>query len=370
MKTASFHSSNSDRGRCGSGIRCAMLAWLVTGFFCTAVADTRLISITNFSTFSRVLANPDGLVLVSPDLEPGFRWKELIVSWNASTNVSLSVEVRPVIPGGAAFLSLGRWTSTPGPENPRESVNGQKEPWGEVQTDVLVLKESAEAAQVRLGIRGPVSGLRRLSLAFSSPGPAPAETPIRSGATSHGMDLPVPIRSQADYPEGVSKWCSPTSTSMLMAYWGERMGRSEWILPVPDVARAVMDPGWGGTGNWPFNMALPGSRPGLNAAVARWNGLPDLEGWVASGMPVAASVSYALLKGRPTVEAGDGHLVVVRGFTPEGDVIVNDPGVRRERVRRVFPRSDFARAWDHSGRTVYLVWPDGHSLPEGAGYPQ
>lgn len=349
---------------------CAMAAWLVTGFFCTAGADTRLLSITNFSAFSRVLANRDGLVLVSPDLEPGIPWKELIVSWNAATNVSLSVEVRPVIPGGAAFLSLGRWTSAPGPENPRESVNGQKEPWGEVRTDVLVLKEFAEAAQVRLGIRGPVSGLRRLSLAFSGPGPSSPGTPIPSVSAARGVDLPVPIRSQADYPEGVSKWCSPTSTAMLMAFWGERMGRPDWILPVPDVARAVMDPGWGGTGNWPFNMALPGSRPGLNAAVARWNGLGDLERWVASGMPVAASVSYSLLKGSPTVEAGDGHLVVVRGFTPEGDVLVNDPGVRQERVRRVFPRSDFDRAWNHSGRTVYLVWPEGRSLPEGSGYPR
>ncbi|MFO1460561.1 MAG: C39 family peptidase [Verrucomicrobiota bacterium] len=349
---------------------CAVVAWLSSGIFCAAWADVRLLSITNFDSFSRVLANSEGLVLVSPELQPGFRWKELIVSWNAATNVSLSVEARPVISGGATFLSLGRWTSVPGPENPRESVNGQKEPWGEVQTDVMILKDSATAAQVRLGIRGPVAGLRRLSLAFSGPGPHPARASVPSVPSARGMDLPVPIRSQADYPEGVSKWCSPTSTSMLMAFWGERMGRSEWILPVPDVAKGVMDPGWGGTGNWPFNMALPGSRTGLNAAVARWNGIQDLERWVAAGMPAAASVSYALLKGRPSVEAGDGHLVVVRGFTPDGDVIVNDPGVRQEKVRRVFPRSDFERAWDHSGRTVYLVWPDGHALPEGAGYPR
>lgn len=370
MSAASVRSSGSGRISQGGRVRVLTFAWLACGFFFTASADVRLLTITNFSAFSRVLANPDGLVLVSPDLEPGFRWKELIVSWNAATNVSLSVEARPVIPGGAAFLSLGRWTSAPGPENPRESVQGQREPWGEVQTDVMVLKEAAEAAQVRLGIRGPVSGLRRLSLAFSSPGPASVQVSLALVSPARGMDLPVPIRSQADYPEGVSKWCSPTSTSMLMAYWGEQMGRPDWIVPVPDVARAVMDPGWGGTGNWPFNMALAGSRPGLNAAVARWSGLPDLERWLASGMPVAASVSYALLRGRPAVEAGDGHLVVVRGFTAEGDVIVNDPGVRQERVRRVFPRADFDRAWDHSGRTVYLVWPVGRSLPAGSGYPQ
>jgi hypothetical protein len=89
-----------------------------------------------------------------------------------------------------------------------------------------------------------------------------------------------------------------------------------------------------------------------------------------SGAPAAVSVSYALLKGKPAAESGDGHLVVVRGFTPEGDVIVNDPGVRRERVRRVFPRADFIRAWNHSGRTTYLVWPEGHSVPVGPVFPE
>ncbi|MBL9172984.1 MAG: C39 family peptidase [Verrucomicrobiales bacterium] len=348
---------------------CAFLG-MVMGLVGRASAETRLISITNFSAFTRVLSTPGGVVLMSPELEAGIRWKELIVSWNAATNVALSLEARPVIPGGATFLSLGRWASAPGPDSPRESVNGQKEPWGEVQTDVLVLKEPAMAVQVRLGIRGPVSGLRRLSLAFSGPdSPAPS-LPPQAVVGRKGIDLPVPIRSQADYPEGVSRWCSPTSTAMLMAYWGERLGRTNWVLAVPEVARAVMDPGWGGTGNWPFNMALPGSLPGLNSAVARWEGLPDLERWVAAGLPVAASVSYALLKGRPSVEAGDGHLIVVRGFTESGDVLVNDPGVRQERVRREFPRSDFDRAWSHSGRTVYLVWPDGRSLPEGPAFPR
>jgi hypothetical protein len=95
----------------------------------------------------------------------------------------------------------------------------------------------------------------------------------------------------------------------------------------------------------------------------------DLERWVVSGAPAAVSVSYALLKGKPAAESGDGHLVVVRGFTPEGDVIVNDPGVRRERVRRVFPRADFIRAWNHSDRTAYLVWPEGHPVPKGPVFP-
>lgn len=329
--------------------------------------EARLLTLTNFSSFGRESNGANAITLTSPELAPGFPWRELIVSWNVATNVAVSVEARPVTPVGARFLSLGRWAAMPGPQSPRLSLNGQTEAWGEVQTDLMILREPASAAQIRLEIRGPEIGLRRVSLAFSS----------RVGASSFretnrkawGRELAVPVRSQAEFPEGVSKWCSPTSTTMLLAYWGEQRGMAGWIPEVPETARGVFDPGWGGTGNWPFNMAFAGSYAGLNAAVARWRGVGDLERWIASGLPAAASVSYAMLKGRPAAEAGDGHLVVVRGFTSDGDVVVNDPGVRRERVRRIILRADFERAWAHSARTVYLVWPDGQTLPEGPVFP-
>lgn len=329
-------------------------------------SEARLLTFTNFSTFHRE-ASGDLTVLSSPPVEAGIRWKQLVVSWNVTTNIALSVAARPMLPGGARFLSLGRWALAASPKTPRESVNGQEASWGEVQTDVLVLREAATSAEVRLEVLGPEAGLRRLALAFSGDGGM--EESAKAASAVWGRDLPVPVRSQADFPEGVSRWCSPTSTTMLMAYWGERQTRPDWIPTVPETARGVFDPGWDGTGNWPFNMAFAGSPPGLNAVVARWESLADLERWVESGAPAAASVSYAMLKGRPVAEPGDGHLVVVRGFTAAGDVRVNDPGVRRERVDRVFPRGDFDRAWTHSRRTVYLVWPDGHPLPQGPRYP-
>ena len=150
---------------------------------------------------------------------------------------------------------------------------------------------------------------------------------------------------------------------MLLAFWARELGRPELDADVREVAAGVHDPGWPGTGNWPFNMAFAGARPGLRACVARFDGLSGLEAWTRRGLPVAISVSYAMLKGAPLAEPGDGHLVVVCGFTPDGDVVVDDPGVRRERVRRVFPRSDVARAWATSHRTVYLTWPEDRSVP-------
>jgi hypothetical protein len=55
-----------------------------------------------------------------------------------------------------------------------------------------------------------------------------------------------------------------------------------------------------------------------------------------------------------------GHLIVVSGFTPEGDVIVDDPAGRgRGDVRRVYGRAPFHKAWRVNKRGLaYLIGPD------------
>ena len=91
-----------------------------------------------------------------------------------------------------------------------------------------------------------------------------------AAATESGpeMILPVPTRSQLDYAGG-GAWCSPTSVSMVLSYWSMQLGRSDLNRDVPEVAAAVYDPGWPGTGNWSFNTAYAGSFPGMRAYVTR-----------------------------------------------------------------------------------------------------
>jgi hypothetical protein len=154
---------------------------------------------------------------------------------------------------------------------------------------------------------------------------------------------------------------------MLLAYWAGELGRTNLLFEVPEVAHQVNDPHWGGTGNWPFNMAFAGMQPGMRACVARLSGVNALVSLAQAGFPAGISVSYAQLLGKPQPQKGDGHLIVFRGFDEQGRVLVNDPGVRMERVSRAFPLTDFLRAWDNSGRTAYLVWPEARVLPPGVG---
>jgi hypothetical protein len=86
-------------------------------------------------------------------------------------------------------------------------------------------------------------------------------------------------------------------------------------------------------------------------------------------LPVIASIAWKRdeLSGAP-IPCSEGHLLVIRGFDPSGNVVVNDPaGCDNSHVRRVYRRDEFARAWfcSGSGGVAYLVYPDG-SAPDRA----
>jgi hypothetical protein len=65
------------------------------------------------------------------------------------------------------------------------------------------------------------------------------------------------------------------------------------------------------------------------------------------------------------VGQSDGHLLVVRGFTRNGNVITNDPAaIADSAVRIVYPRGALERAWQRgSGGTAYIIYPPGWQLP-------
>ena len=299
------------------------------------------------------------VVLTSPPVTAAIEWTEAVLSWNVGTppGTGVKLELRRLEPAPATpFYVMGLWASdTAG--HPRESVPGQRDEHGEVQTDTLVLRKPARVAQVKITLTGDAAGTRPILgfIGLSLLDPRVSLGALPPNRRAWGRELAVPERTQVIYPEGVSAWCSPTSLAMLLAYWAKTSSRPDWEFEVPVVARAVNDPQWPGTGNWSFNTAFAGSLPGLRAYVTRLSDVSELEDWVVAGVPVAVSVSYNLLRGQPR-DRSDGHLLVVRGFTADGDVVVNDPGTGKE-IRRVFARQNLLQAWAVSQNTVYLVYP-------------
>jgi len=325
------------------------------------------------------LARPDdnaGLA-IGPVQATAAPFREVIPSWNAETPPGTWVEVRVRARIGGEdghwtrWYDLGSWAAENGTER-RQSVKGQRDDDGRVSTDTLLLSAPATAHQLALVLRSdaPSAGSGPLvtlaAVLASSPSPVARAVPVSRAAW--GVALPVPERSQMIYAGGGPVWCSPTSTSMVMAYWADRLGNQALNRPVPEVAAAVYDPVYRGNGNWPFNTAYAG-RDGLSAYVSRMSSLAQVERWIEASIPVVASLAWepGELGSAAAVPSTDGHLLVIMGFTASGDVVVNDPAADPRlglTVRRVYPRAALERLWlTHSGGTVYLIYPTGTPLP-------
>jgi hypothetical protein len=126
---------------------------------------------------------------------------------------------------------------------------------------------------------------------------------------------------------------------------------------VEETARAVLDRAYNGTGNWAFNTAYSGSL-GLRAAVAYLQNLDQAARLIERNLPIVISYSWreGELPGAPLPHS-DGHLVVLRGFTENGDCAINDPAAPA--VRAVYPRSAIEAIWQRNNGVAYVIAPVG-----------
>ncbi len=282
-------------------------------------------------------------------------WNELVASWTTSHGDTSTYRIEAQPSDSSKWYTLGVWSADP---LMRYSVKDQKDELADVQTDTLVLRQPV--SDVRIRVTG--GQLQSLTLSFANRSVTPASRPVEAAGWGKTL-LDVPQRCQGDYPNG-KVICSPTATSMILAYWAATLKQPILDEGVEKVCTGVFDPNWPGTGNWPFNTAYAGSLPGMRAFVARLWHIGHLEDFLRAGFPIACSISYDLLRGKGKKGMNDGHLVVLVGVNSDGDPIFNDPG-RRE-VRQVYKRADFESAWASSGRTAYIIHPRLMALPNSA----
>lgn len=276
---------------------------------------------------------------------------EILPSWRVFTPFGqpTTILLEVLVEGTWTPFRVATWANR-GFEN--TSFPAQKLLLGEVSTDTLILTSAVEKVRVRF------EGATRIDefyLSFSSKPndhSAPDNLP--------NLLLEPPKHAQSTYPNG-GVLCSPTATSMLLGYWANQLQQPQLDLRVPDILPSVWDKEYKGAGNWSFNTSFAGSQPGLVGYATRLRGIADLAAWIQCGVPVATSVSYDLLKGKEKKGKNDGHLVVLVGFDAEGRPVFNDPG--RNIVRMTYDLAAFQRAWETSGRTVYLLYPRNWRTP-------
>ena len=308
---------------------------------------------------------------VSPEITTGFNYQEAIASWNASTPEGTWVEIQFRARYGSRWSKwyvLGIWAAD-GSTVERHSVQSQGDGDGYVAVDTFVStnkKETTDKFQLKLrlfsedGNATPI--VKNASVAYSTSAPKSARTSAGNPAL-WGTSINVPECSQMVYPDGGEVWCSPTSTAMVLAYWDQDTGECE--PRVRAAVEGVYDWIYDGHGNWPFNTAYAATR-GYEGYVARLTSLAKAEEYIAAGVPVIMSIAWD--KGELTnadIASTNGHLLVLVGFDPEGNPIVNDPASPdNESVQRTYLRSEFEPLWlQASGGTVYLIYPGAKSVP-------
>jgi len=324
----------------------------------------------------------------SSSIAPGFDATEAIASWNATTpgGTWLKVELRGTTAAGTTtkWYVLGLWAAGD-EEIHRTSVPSQGDADGFVAIDTFVAAagHALTSYQVQATLYRPVGTTETPTLrsigAMASAVPGPKRKPVASPGTGVVATLTVPQYSQeihiGEYPEydgGGEAWCSPTSTSMVVASWGTGPTPAdyEWVDDsivdpfVDHAARMTYDYNYQGAGNWPFNTAYA-STFGLDGFVTRLRSIDEVQQFIGAGIPLVLSLA---MKKNEVPGAGyttNGHLLVVVGFTVTGDAVINDPfAPTNADVRKVFSRAEFENAWlNTSGGVVYVIHPSGVALP-------
>ncbi|WP_256107127.1 peptidase C39 family protein [Streptomyces sp. ODS05-4] len=332
----------------------------------------------------------------SPEHTPAVPATEVVPSWNADTPAGtwITVELQARYGDGTRtpWYVMARWAAGEG-DIRRTSLDGQRDGRSTVGTDTLAVDDPAggvrlTAYRLRLTLhRKPGSGLTptvwragamasdipdRFTVPASTPGPA--------------RELAVPRYSQhvhdGQYPEyggGGEAWCSPTSSQMVLEFWGRRPAAAElaWVNPsyadpqVCHAARRTFDHAYDGCGNWPFNTAYAAAHRDMNAVVTRLRSTAELEGLIAAGLPVITSQSFLKEELTGAGYGTAGHLMAVIGFTSSGDVVAADPAsASNTAVRRVYRRREWENIWlrtrrkdaagqvkSGSGGVCYVFWP-------------
>lgn len=258
-----------------------------------------------------------------------------VVSWNGEGEFEVELAVRTD--------RWQPWAPMGGPGRGSRFESGDVR----VDIDTLRVKRPATAYRVRVKL-AEGAGVPLVRVATWRSDERRARPSGRSAAWGRVLD--VPARSQRDEDPAIAgRICSPTSLAMVLEFHGVRRTTRE-------VADAVYDRVAEIYGNWPLNTAaahrLSGGR--LEAFVARGSGLADLEAEIAAGRPVVLSHRWEKgeLAGAP-VESSDGHLIVVAGFTEDGDVVANDPAA--DPVRRTYRRAEIERTWLGRASGIYYV---------------
>jgi hypothetical protein len=294
-------------------------------------------------------------VYSSPVIKTEFPFNELLPSWNfelpEGTGFAVEIRVGRGRNKWSEWFHLGRDGVAP----PGEFAPVLSSKWGEVDVDYLLLTKACTMLQYKVSLCTQNSNvsprMKLLAISYSnSLGDKrlwkrwQREHPLLSHVPSLPIALDVPYKAQLTVSRRLrGSICCPTSVAMVLAFYGND-------LPTTDVAKLCYDADSHIFGDWPKAGQVL-SQFGLKSWIQRFRTFDDVAVELAKGRPIIASTRSTPEDVRGTrYRSTAGHVIVVRGMTADGDLMVNDPANTTEaQGKTVYSREHMQRIWLDKG---------------------
>lgn len=310
--------------------------------------------------------NKSGKVVISDNLlmgtiqsaeMPVAEFSKAVISWNTETPQGTCVEVFVqfnVEGAWSSWFTYGCWADF---NRNKGSVSGQHDETGRLSTDLVKTRNGKLSSMLRVktvlkrdNVCTDSPALRRVIVSTYTEKLMPRKIENDSHPT---IDIEVAELSQMVIPQIGHVICSPTSVTMVLNHYGEKLKPEE-------VALGCLDNGAEIYGNWSYNVAYAGER-GYEAFVKGCNSFDEIVECLEAETPVVASINTKVaeeLTGAPQAYPG-GHLIVIRGLKSingRPHIIVNDPASKDlDLIKRYYSVEEFEKVWN---RIIYIIRPE------------
>ncbi len=265
-------------------------------------------------------------------------------SWNGTApgdSGGFRVLIRvPYLTGWSPWLDVGYWKANLWPSKTTRFAGG----W--IDIDILDLYYYADQWQFAVELKRNASSVTSPTLSLLSLFVSDSRTTQNIDYYAILSDKPEPIFIPTTFlaqyrlsNEIGGSICSPTTVSMILLSYNISVDPLQF-------AWDTYDPYWKIFGVWP-RVVQNASEYGVVGTVTRYRNWSQARAVLAKGGRIGMSI------GKPLYE---GHLVMLAGFTSNGDPIVHDPARTYDGYAHVFNKNDLSHAWFDKGGVAYTFF--------------
>lgn len=265
-------------------------------------------------------------------------------SWNGSVthnSTGFKVEMRfPYLTGWSPWLTVGYWKNYIWSNYGATSFAGGMIDYDYVKLNYFTDKWQFKVTFTRFNTSQASPKIHKLSFYVS-------DSRTTANITQIVADNPpqIFIPTNFIYQYGVDPTiggsiCSPTTVAMILASYGIQV--DPYLFAV-----TTRDPYFSIFGIWP-RAVQHAAEYGLDGAVTRYRTWSEAYSVLANGGRIGMSLGSPLY---PT-----GHLVMLAGFTSNGDPIVHDPA-KSNGYGFIFNKTSLSQSWFSKGGIAYTFYP-------------